>query len=74
MDEPTAELDGRAVHQLSETLGGLPVAKLVASHDLRFLREVTTRTVLLGAGRVLADGPTGEVLADEGLLRRAELI
>jgi energy-coupling factor transporter ATP-binding protein EcfA2 len=74
MDEPTAELDGRAVRQLSETLRGLPVAKLIASHDPRFLRAVTTRTVLLGTGRVLADGVTDNVLADESLLQRAELI
>ncbi len=74
MDEPTAELDGRAVRQLSETLCGLPVAKLIASHDLPFLRAVTTRTVLLGAGGVLADGPTDKILRDENLLLRAELI
>ncbi len=74
MDEPTAELDGRAVRQLSETLRELPVAKLIASHDLPFLRAVTTRAVLLGAGAVLADGPTDKILRDENLLLRAELI
>jgi cobalt/nickel transport system ATP-binding protein len=74
MDEPTAELDGRAVRQLSETLRQRPVAKLIASHDLRFLKAATTRTVLLGAGRVLADGPTDRLLSDERLLQRAELV
>jgi cobalt/nickel transport system ATP-binding protein len=74
MDEPTAELDGAAVRKLSEALARLPVAKLIASHDLRFLRAVTTRTVLLGAGCVVADGPTAELLADQDLLRRLELI
>jgi cobalt/nickel transport system ATP-binding protein len=74
LDEPAAELDGRAVRQLSEALGRLPVAKLIASHDLRFLLAVTTRTVLLGAGRILAEGATEELLSDESLLRRAELI
>jgi cobalt/nickel transport system ATP-binding protein len=74
MDEPTAELDGRAVRQLSEMLLGLKVARLIASHDLRFLRTVTTRTLILASGRVLADGRTDELLADEDLLRRAELL
>ena len=74
MDEPTAELDGRAVRQLGETLRDLPVAKLIASHDLRFLREVTTRVVLLRGGRVLADGSTDEVLADQDLLSLADLV
>jgi cobalt/nickel transport system ATP-binding protein len=73
LDEPTAELDGRAVRQLSETLRGLNVAKLAASHDLRFLRAVTTRTLILSEGRIIADGPTGELLADEALLHRAGL-
>ncbi len=74
LDEPTAELDGRAVRQLSSALCGLGVAKLVASHDLRFLGEVTTRTIILAEGRILAEGPTRELLADDKLLCRAELL
>jgi cobalt/nickel transport system ATP-binding protein len=73
MDEPTAELDGRAVRQLTETLQTLCIAKLVASHDLRFLRATTTRTVLLGSGRILAVGPTAELLSNEDLLQQAGL-
>jgi cobalt/nickel transport system ATP-binding protein len=74
LDEPTAELDGRAVRQLTETLQTLRIAKLVASHDLRFLRATTARTVLLGSGRILAGGPTEELLSNENLLRQAGLI
>jgi cobalt/nickel transport system ATP-binding protein len=74
LDEPTAELDGRATRQLSETLRALNAAKLVASHDLRFLRAVTTRTLLLSEGRIIANGPTAELLADEALLQRGGLI
>jgi cobalt/nickel transport system ATP-binding protein len=74
MDEPTAELDGRAVSLLTEALCGLGVAKLIASHDLRFLRAVTSRTVVLADGRVLAEGPTAELLSDDQMLRRARLI
>jgi ATPase subunit of ABC transporter with duplicated ATPase domains len=36
LDEPTAEFDGRAVRQLSNTLNQLAVTKLIASHHLDF--------------------------------------
>ncbi|MFB3777715.1 MAG: energy-coupling factor ABC transporter ATP-binding protein [Bryobacteraceae bacterium] len=73
-DEPTAELDGRAQRQLSATLQNLVVAKLVASHDLDFLRRVTTRALVLSGGRIIASGPTQEVLSDSDLLDRAGLV
>ena len=74
MDEPTAELDGRAVRQLIETLQAIRIAKLIASHDLSFLRATTTRTLLLKSGRIVEDGPTAELLANEDLLRQTDLI
>ena len=74
LDEPTAELDGRAIRQLTATLQRLRIAKLIASHDVSFLRATTTRTVLLGSGRILGDGPTRELLSDEDLLQNAGLI
>ena len=73
-DEPTAELDGRAVRQLSVLLRDLKVAKLFASHDLGFLRVATTRALVLSAGKIIADGPTGKLLADVELLTQAGLI
>jgi cobalt/nickel transport system ATP-binding protein len=74
LDEPTAELDGRAVRQLRELLAGLSAAMLIASHDLPFLRAVATRAVVLAEGEVLRDGPVAQVLDDSDLLLRAGLI
>lgn len=74
LDEPTAELDGRSVRQLSETLNGLAVAKLIASHHLEFLRAVTTRVILLDNGEIRADGATDAVLNDTTLLEQCGLI
>jgi cobalt/nickel transport system ATP-binding protein len=73
-DEPTAELDGRAVRQLSALLRDLGVAKLFASHDLSFLRATTTRALVLSGGKIVADGPTEEILAEADLLTQAGLI
>jgi cobalt/nickel transport system ATP-binding protein len=74
LDEPTAELDGRAVRQLAGVLAGLPVARLIASHHLEFLRGVASRILVLSEGRIVANGPARVVLDDATLLRRAGLI
>jgi cobalt/nickel transport system ATP-binding protein len=74
LDEPTAELDGRAVRQLAAALRQVQAAKLIATHHLEFLRQVTTRTLVLREGRIAAAGSTGEILACEALLEQAGLI
>jgi cobalt/nickel transport system ATP-binding protein len=74
LDEPTAELDGRAVRQLAGVLAGLPVARLIASHHLEFLRGVASRILVLSEGRIVANGPARVVLDDATLLRGAGLI
>jgi cobalt/nickel transport system ATP-binding protein len=40
----------------------------VATHDLELVVEVCSRVILLDGGKVVADGPTGNVLNDEPLL------
>ncbi|MGB9605066.1 MAG: energy-coupling factor ABC transporter ATP-binding protein [Bryobacteraceae bacterium] len=74
MDEPTAELDRRAARLLREHLAKLELTMVVAGHDLEFLARVTQRAVILAGGKVLADGPSVELLADEVLLERAGLV
>ena len=39
------------------------MAVLVATHDAEFAAEFAGRAVLLADGRVIADGPIGEVLS-----------
>jgi cobalt transport protein ATP-binding subunit len=67
-DEPTGGLDPRARRRLIELLRGLPQTMLAATHDLRFVAEVFSRTVILDGGQVVADGPTEVLLADKRLL------
>ena len=74
LDEPTAELDGRAIRQLSITLNDLIVTKLIASHHLDFLRATTSRLILLNDGEVRADGATASILDDSALLEESGLI
>jgi len=74
LDEPTAELDGRAVRQLAGVLAGLPVARLITSHHLEFLRGLASRILVLSEGRIVAEGPAGEILGDASLLKGAGLV
>jgi len=77
LDEPLANLDADgtrsvigAVRRLNEEEG---VTCVVVEHRLATAAAVAGRTVLLDHGEVVADGPTGEVLADRPLLARLGL-
>ncbi len=74
LDEPTAELDPRAVRQLTALLHQLPVARLIASHHLDFLQGLCTRLLVLSEGRLIAEGPVADVLGDVALLDGAGLL
>jgi cobalt/nickel transport system ATP-binding protein len=68
LDEPTAGLDPRARRTLIELLRELPQTMIVATHDLPLVRELLPRTVIMDNGRIVSDGPTKAILADQELL------
>ena len=67
-DEPSAGLDPRGRRELIGVLRGLPQTLLVSTHDMRLVAEVFPRTVVMDDGRIVADGPTGAILADDAFL------
>jgi len=70
LDEPFAGLDARAAETLGQALAALSregVAVVLADHRVDLLAALCQRVVLMFAGRVVAEGPTAEVLAQEGL-------
>jgi cobalt/nickel transport system ATP-binding protein len=68
LDEPTAGLDPRARRSLIRLLRELPLTMLVSTHDMHLVRELFPRTVIMDEGRVVADGPTSQLLEDANLL------
>ena len=68
LDEPTGDLDPRGRRELKGLLDSLPVAQVIATHDLELVVELCPRVIVLDRGGVVAQGPTVELLADEQLM------
>jgi cobalt/nickel transport system ATP-binding protein len=68
LDEPTAGLDPRARRTLIRLLDELDMTMLTSTHDLHMVRELFPRMVIMDEGRIVADGPTQTLLADDQLL------
>lgn len=68
IDEPTANLDPRAKWELIELLRGLPITKIVASHDLELVEALCQRIILLDEGKVIANGSTQSIMSNAPLL------
>lgn len=66
LDEPTANLDARARRQLIDILKKFTHTVLVATHDIDMALELCPRSIMLDAGKIIADGPTsGLILSPE---------
>lgn len=71
MDEPSAGLDPRARRNLINLLHDLrDQTMLISTHDMRLAAEVCPRTIVLSGGRVVADGPTRDLLYDAALMEQ----
>jgi cobalt/nickel transport system ATP-binding protein len=70
LDEPSMFLDPRGRRELIRLLNALPGTMLVATHDLDLVHDACSRVIVLDAGRVVADGPAGVLLADHDLMDR----
>jgi cobalt/nickel transport system ATP-binding protein len=73
LDEPSSNLDPASRRELAEILGGLDVTLLMVTHDLPYALELCPRSLVINEGRIVADGPTVEVLSDDALMRANRL-
>jgi cobalt/nickel transport system ATP-binding protein len=73
LDEPSSNLDPASRRELADILRSLGVTILMVTHDLPYAVELCERSVVLSDGSIVADGPTGHVLADTALMARHRL-
>ncbi|KAA0966845.1 ATP-binding cassette domain-containing protein [Sporosarcina sp. ANT_H38] len=75
-DEPTMGQDVHGKAILKEIIRGLHIqGKLVLCilHDMDFVAETFSRTIVFSSGQLLFDGPTREAFADQAILHTARL-
>jgi branched-chain amino acid transport system ATP-binding protein len=76
LDEPSSGLDTTETAEMATALEDVQrrqgTAILLVEHDLDLVRRVATRLYVLDLGRLIASGPTADVLADAAV-RRAYL-
>ncbi len=66
-DEPTSALDAEMVGEVLTVMRELAeqgMTMVVVTHELRFAKEAADRIVVLSEGRVVEEGPPGEVLVN----------
>jgi cobalt/nickel transport system ATP-binding protein len=73
MDEPSSSLDPRTRRELITLLRTFEHTKIIATHDLDLAIQLCPRTIVLSEGKVLADGSTSDIFADETILAQSRL-
>lgn len=76
LDEPTAGLDRRSAGELLQRMEELHRqghTLLLVSHDMRIVAEHAREILVMHEGRVLAHGPTREVLRQTEVLAQAQI-
>ena len=78
LDEPTTALDVRFQFEIASLLTALNrergTTMIVSTHDLNLAAMLCTELVLLKAGRVLATGPTTDVLTADNIRRLYDVV
>lgn len=73
LDEPSASLDPRNRRNLAKVLNQLDCTKIIASHDMEFIRSTCDRVFLLADKTIKKIGTAEEIIMDEKLLEESGL-
>jgi branched-chain amino acid transport system ATP-binding protein len=72
LDEPGAGLSDEETEQLSQVIRGIPehmgALVILVDHDMGLVSACCEITAVLDFGKLIAAGPTGEVLRDEAVI------
>ncbi len=77
LDEPTNNLDENEVRQLMGHLHRLQregTSVVIITHDVEIACEFADRVIVMHAGKILADGPTAQVMAQPQKLQQSDVI
>lgn len=70
MDEPTTGMDYYHMQRLVYEIKRLKkrnMGIMIISHDLEFLQQTTQRVIILSQGKIIQEGPTGDILSQDKL-------
>ena len=73
LDEPSSNLDPAARREFADIVQRLGLTTLMVTHDLPYALELCTRSVVMNGGRIVADGPTRDILSDAAMMRANRL-
>ena len=68
MDEPTSALDPYNRRIVITTIKDMKHTRIITSHDLDMILDTCDRVILIGEGRIVADGDVKEILSNKELL------
>ena len=77
LDEPTATLDPRSQSQVIDLIQewkGSSKTVITATHQLEIVENIADRVVVLEAGGLAASGTPAEILSNQELLLRGNLV
>ena len=77
LDEPTAMLDPRSQSQLIDRIQnwkGSSKTVITATHQLEIIEDIAENTIVLEQGSITASGSPREILSNQELLLRANLV
>jgi cobalt/nickel transport system ATP-binding protein len=73
LDEPSSNLDPAARREFADIVRALGMTTLMVTHDLPYALELCPRALVMNEGRIVADGPTREILTDTALMNANRL-
>ncbi|UCD35721.1 MAG: hypothetical protein JSU90_02500, partial [Nitrospiraceae bacterium] len=73
MDEPASSLDPKSRRALINLLKTFSHTKVIASHDLDLILDVCDRCIIIGDGKIAADGAAKTLLSDRQLMEENSL-
>jgi cobalt/nickel transport system ATP-binding protein len=68
LDEPSSNLDPAARREFGDIVRSLALTTFMVTHDLPYALELCERALVMNDGRIVADGPTREILSDRELM------